>query len=166
MNNKYIYILFHFIILILIQGLVLQYVGYENINLFIYPLFILLLPFDLPHGIIVLLGFITGISIDIFYDGYGIHSSTTVLMAFARPLILSIIEPRNGYEGNQKISIPALGLRWFSSYLAIFLFFHIFFYFTLEDLSLSWFSLARILVSFIFSFFIILLYQYLFNSRK
>jgi hypothetical protein len=70
-TNVYSANIFRFFFLLLIQGLVLQYIGYKNIYIFIYPLFLMLLPLEIPHGLLVLLCFLMGISVDIFYNGFG-----------------------------------------------------------------------------------------------
>ena len=57
MTNIYTINVFRFFFLLFLQGLVLQYIGYENIHVFIYPVFVMLLPFELPHGLLVLLAF-------------------------------------------------------------------------------------------------------------
>lgn len=165
-SNVYIANSFRYLFLLLIQGLVLQYIGYENIHIFIYPIFLMLLPLELPHGLAVLLSFIMGISIDMFYNTFGLHAAVMVILSFARPLICSLLEPRGGYEVGQTLTKHSLGLRWFIRYSAFITFFHMLFIVLLEELSLSWFVIARIILSFFFSMLLILLYQFIFNPKQ
>ncbi len=73
MTNIVVKNIFRFLGLILFQVLILQRVvlGEEWLNfpaVFIYPLFIILLPLRIPHPLLVFVGFITGIIIDLFYN--------------------------------------------------------------------------------------------------
>jgi hypothetical protein len=165
MTNIYTINVFRFFFLLLLQGLVLQYIGYENIHVFIYPVFVMLLPFELPHGLLVLLAFLLGISIDTFYNGFGLHASVLLLLAFARPLICGLLEPRGGYELGMKPNKNNLGFRWFLRYSSIICFFHMFFIVLFEELSISWFILARVIFGFLFSMIFILFYQFIFNPK-
>ena len=165
MTNIYTINVFRFFFLLLLQGLVLQYIGYENIHVFIYPVFVMLLPFELPHGLLVLLAFLLGISIDTFYNGFGLHASVLLLIAFARPLIRGLLEPRGGYELGMKPNKNNLGFRWFLRYSSIICFFHMFFIVLFEELSISWFILARVIFGFLFSMIFILFYQFIFNPK-
>ena len=88
-----------FILLILLQVLVMnniQFSGY--VNPYIYVMIILLLPVEISAWLLLLISFITGFTIDIFSGTPGMHASATVLAGFARPFVLRIISPRDGYE--------------------------------------------------------------------
>jgi rod shape-determining protein MreD len=79
-----------FVLLILLQVLLfnnIQFSGY--INPYIYVMFILLLPVEIPAWLMLLLSFATGVIIDYFSGSPGVHSSATVLAGFVRPLHVS-----------------------------------------------------------------------------
>ncbi len=165
MNNVYTANIFRFFFLLLLQGLVFQNIGFNNINIYIYPLFILLLPLNLPHGIVVALGFLMGLSVDIFYNGFGLHAACLVIIAFARPLVLALLEPRGGFEIGQTLTKKSLGLRWFLRYSALMTFAHAFIVTTLQNLAFGWMWLAKIVIAFVLSWLFIILYQYIFNPK-
>ncbi len=109
-----------FILLLIIQVLVLnniQLSGY--VNPYIYILFILVLPFETPSWLILILGFLLGLSIDAFAHTPGMHAAATTLMAFARPGLLKIMAPRDGYESETTPSITHYGFVWFAKYAAL-----------------------------------------------
>lgn len=166
MSNVYTANVFRFIFLILVQGLVLKGIELEHINIFLYPLFIMLLPLELAHGLVVLAAFCMGLSIDMFYDSFGLHAASLVIVAFARPLLCALIEPRGGYEVGQSLTKHSLGFRWFIRYSAIISFSHILIVSSLEDLSIGWLWLARILIGFVLSLFLVILYQFIFNPKQ
>jgi hypothetical protein len=67
-----------FLVLILIQVAVLKNIGYYNLAVaFPYILIVLLLPIGIPNTLLYLLAFLTGLSIDAFYDSIGIQSFNT-----------------------------------------------------------------------------------------
>ena len=74
--------IFRFILLILFQVLILDHVelgGY--LNPFLYVMFILMLPFETPDWLVLLLGFITGLTLDMFTDTIGMHTASCVWLA-------------------------------------------------------------------------------------
>jgi rod shape-determining protein MreD len=115
--HKYI---IHFIILVLVQLLIINNIQVNSyINPFIYILLILLLPFDINKSLLLIIGFFTGLSIDIFSDTFGIHAAASTLLAFARPGLLSFISARDAYEPGSCPSINIYGFSWFIKYLIV-----------------------------------------------
>ncbi|MFW5753449.1 MAG: rod shape-determining protein MreD [Marinilabiliaceae bacterium] len=126
----------NFIVLVLLQVLVLnnlQFSGY--LNPFLYILFIITLPFQTPRWFLLVLGFITGLTIDIFMNSLGIHAAATVFMTFLRPSILNSFAPRDGYEPGTR-PVPAdFGFGWFLKYTALMVVTHHLFLFFVEAFS-------------------------------
>lgn len=164
--GKYI---IRFIILVLLQILV-----FNNIQLsgFIIPcfyvLFILILPFETPKWSLPLVGFVLGLSIDLYTQTPGIHASATVLMAFVRPFILNSIAPREGYETGTFPTLYYYGLNWFFKYSVILVCIHHFFLFYIEIFRISDFfaTFFRALSSSAFSIVFIILSQYFIFRRS
>jgi rod shape-determining protein MreD len=142
--------LFNFVVLILLQILLLnniQFSGY--VNPYLYILFIIILPFSTPRWLLLVLGFITGIIIDIFMNTLGLHASATLFMAFMRPFILSSFSPRDGYEVGTR-PVPAdYGFGWFFKYSILMVAMHHLFYFFVEafDKELFLLTLSKSLLS-------------------
>jgi rod shape-determining protein MreD len=140
----------NFVVLILLQVLLLnniQFSGY--VNPYLYILFIIILPFSTPRWLLLVLGFITGIIIDIFMNTLGLHASATVFMAFLRPFILSSFSPRDGYEVGTR-PVPAdYGFGWFFKYSILMVATHHLFYFFVEafDKELFLTTLSKSLLS-------------------
>ncbi|MFO7827023.1 MAG: rod shape-determining protein MreD [Bacteroidales bacterium] len=158
--------LFNFILLVFLQVFILnniQFSGY--INPYIYVVFILTLPFEIPKWLLLVLAFIMGITIDIFSHTIGMHSSATVFMAFLRPFVLEIIAPRDGYESETYPQLKYYGGSWFLKYTAILVFAHHLFLFYIEVFRFSDFfaTMTRAILSSIFSIFLILIGQYFYR---
>ncbi len=78
-----------FFVLVLIQVLICNHVDFLGyINPYIYILFIVLYPTKNNRVLFIFLSFLIGLSIDFFSDSGGIHSAASVLIAYARPVIL------------------------------------------------------------------------------
>ncbi|MBN2481491.1 MAG: hypothetical protein JXB19_07110 [Bacteroidales bacterium] len=152
------------IILIAAQLLVFDNIEFSGyINPYVYILFIIILPFEIPKALLLILAFALGLIIDLFLGTPGVHSSATVLMAFARPYILGVFAPRDGYQTGTNPRIAYYGLEWFVKYAATLVIIHHLTLFYLEVLSLDHFfnTFLRILASATFTLLILVLSQFL-----
>ncbi|MFK7808132.1 MAG: hypothetical protein AB8F74_10065 [Saprospiraceae bacterium] len=170
MNNVIVTNLVRFIVLVLLQTLVLQRInlGGEYSNFFhiiIYPLFIILLPLRIPHALLVLLGFVAGITVDVFYDSLGVHASAAVFIAFIRPLVLNILSPQKGYDMTFSPTKARFGAAWFFPYAATMMLIYLFFYFSVEVFTFYFIGqiMLRTLCSFFLSMLFIIVLQFLFD---
>jgi rod shape-determining protein MreD len=152
-----------FILLILLQVLLfnnIQFSGY--VNPYVYLMFLLLLPIEIPSWLLLLLSFVTGIIIDFFSGSPGMHTSATVLAGFARPYVLRIVSPRDGYESGSDPSMLVYGLRWFAAYTLLMVSIHHTALFYLEVFRFADFfrTLLRVILSTLFSTAFILLIEF------
>lgn len=143
-----------FILLMLLQVLIfnnIQFSGY--VNPYIYIMFILLLPVEIPSWLLLLLSFTTGLIMDFFSGSPGMHSSATVLAGFVRPYILRIVSPRDGYESRSEPSMMSYGFRWFLSYTILVVLVHHTVLFYLEVFRFADFfrTMLRVLLSSLFT---------------
>jgi hypothetical protein len=156
---------FQFVSLVLLQVLVLNKIllfGYATPM--IYPLFILSLPVNMPRWLELLLAFSMGLLIDLFSNTGGMHAFSLVLLAFARPVVLIFMAPKEGYDPGEIPSLYRQGLAWFAVYATLALFIHHLSFYVLEVFSLSYSSyiLGRTLASVLFSFLLMLLIEVIF----
>ncbi|MCU0407770.1 MAG: rod shape-determining protein MreD [Bacteroidales bacterium] len=152
-----------FLLLILAQVLVFNNIQFSGfINPYVYVLFILLLPLAVPGWLLLLLAFITGMTMDFFVNSPGMHTAATVLAGYVRPYILRILSPRDGYESGPNPSISAYGFRWFFTYTAVIIFIHHIALFYLEVFRLADFfrTFLRVILSSAFSVMFILIIEY------
>lgn len=158
-----------FIFVVLIQVLILNQLPLHRfISPYIYPLFILLLPFRTPQWLMLVLGFSIGTIIDLFTHTPGLNAAATTLLAFIRNYIIELYSPRNMVSNIPFPSLQYLGFKFFLSYILTCIFIHLFVLFFLDSFgSISIFEiLLRVLLSTLFSAILILLYEYLFISQK
>jgi len=156
-----------FVILIAVQILVLNHIivgGY--VNPYIYVMFILLLPFEIKGWILLLASFGLGITVDMFSNSPGMHASACLLMAFARPFVISIISPKTNYEPDTEPRLNNMGALWIAVYSAILVFIHHLFLFFFEVFRFSEILdiFLRAVISTIASVFLIMLIHFISNK--
>lgn len=155
-----------FVLLIAIQ-FILKEIDYVNIDIYIYPVFVLLLPLGVVDAALIFISFMYGLCIDSFYNTAGLYASAAVFLATIRPVVLSVLEPRGGYDVGKAPSKENFGFRWFAQYSGVMIFLHTLWVITLEELSLfSWIWLLRLIVIFVLSMLLTILYQYIFNPKE
>lgn len=157
-----------FLFLVALQGLILNNVLFSGyINPYVYVLFILMLPFEIPVWLLLLLGFITGLSVDFFTGTIGMHTSAAVFMAYCRIFVLKLLVPREGYDSTNKPSIADMGFLWFLFYSGLLVLLHHLWLFQVEAFRFSALpqSLLKTLLSSIFTIALIFLIQLLLYRR-
>lgn len=110
-----------FIFLVIVLGLI-QILLLKNLALFgiafcfIYLVGILSFPTSIPTIPLLLISFILGLLIDVFYDTLGIHALAATFLAFLRPHWLKVISPSGGYDDTTNPTISEMGIGWYISY--------------------------------------------------
>jgi rod shape-determining protein MreD len=156
------------VLLVLLQVLVLNNIQFNGfVNPYVYIMIILLLPSVTPAWLLLIISFLTGLIIDLFTGSPGMHASATLLAGFARPTVLRLISPRDGYESGSDLSMAAYGFRWFLIYTAFIVLIHHTALFFLEVFRFTDFfrTIFRILLSSLFTIGFILLIEYYRKGR-
>jgi rod shape-determining protein MreD len=158
-----------FFVLVLVQGLILKNIepGFY-ITPFLYVLFLIQLPFELPSWLILLISFVTGYCVDLFYDTMGMHMIACTLLGFARPSLLKLMAPRDGYEFGQQPTMQDMGTSWFLTYAVILVIVHHLTLFYVEMFSFRefFFTLFRALISMVATMLLIVVTQFLLYRKR
>lgn len=165
MNNSWIKYGLIFLLIVLLQGLVVNNIEIDElINPMVYPIMILLLPFETSVFASMMVALFLGLSIDAFSNTFGLHTSASLLIGYFRPAILNSIKPRDGYDNTLLPTIQDMGILWFMAYSAIVLFVHHLWFFTFEILrfDLILLLLGKTFLSLFFSLMLIVLFLYIF----
>ena len=172
MNNVASKTILRFILLLFLQVAVFKQItpAWEYgiyFHTMIYPIFILTLPFRYSKNVIIILGFLMGISLDFFYNSPGVHASACVFTAFIRPTVLNLIKPQGEYDILHSPTMFHYGFVWFASYSAVIILAHMFFYFSVEAFTFVYIGqiMLKTLGNFIVSYFLVILYQFIFNPK-
>lgn len=167
--NKTVLQIIRFVVLVLFQVLVINHIrlgGYVHPH--IYLIFIMLLPFNTPKWQLLVLGFVLGLSIDLFTGTPGLHAGATTLMAFCRPSIIKLVSGNLKFENIQEPSLGQIDGMWMFRYVLCMVFVHHFALFFLESFSFHLIGqvLLRILLSVPVSIFLIMMILYIFKTEK
>jgi rod shape-determining protein MreD len=89
MNNVVIIHIVRFIALLLVQVVICNHINFLGyINPYIYIIFILLYPIRDTRITLLLVSFLLGMIVDMFSDSGGVHAAASVVLAYARPILL------------------------------------------------------------------------------
>lgn len=151
---------------ILLKRIDITFSGFNYIHFTIYPVILALLPYKTDKTLMVLIGFVMGFFVDMFYDSPGVHAATSTFTGYLRYYILALIAPTDGY-GKDGLTSYGYGFVWFVSYMGILLFIHLLALYSIEAFSFVYLNeiLLRSIFSFIASFFLLVLAQLIFNPR-
>src|SRR5215469_12383968 len=116
-----------FVVFILFQVYVLFKIPHLHrfITPYLYYLFILWLPFSIPRFWLLVVGFLTGLSLDYFMSTPGLHAAACVLIAYIRPFIINLLISQEGADKNYSSpSIRSMGWAPYGTYVLILTLFH------------------------------------------
>ena len=110
-----------FIFFILVQVFILNTLHlHQFIIPYIYFLFILWLPFSISRYTLLIIGFITGLTLDYFSMQIGVHTAACTLIAYARPFIINILTVKETSEISYREPSP-LSMRWMPYLIYVFI---------------------------------------------
>lgn len=161
-------IILRFILLLLAQVLIFSNINFSSfVNPYIFPLFVLLLPFETPRWLLMILGLLSGLVLDIFLGSTGMHAAACLALGYLRPFLINIITPK-GTEFELSPNIHSQGLPWFIIYLGVSITLYLGFYFIVEAATFYNFFLLllKIVLSTVTSVLFMVIFLYLFSTRK
>lgn len=135
---------------------------------FLYLMFIVLLPMEVETIPSLLIAFVLGLGVDVFYDTMGIHTSALLVVGFLRSRWLKILVPAGSYDDDLQPTVVNMGLQWFLSYSVPLILVHHTVFFYVESLGTGLFfdSLQKIVASIIFVTIMSIIVQLLFYRRR
>lgn len=161
------------LLLLLAQILIFNFVkitwfSIPFIEVFVYPLIIFLLPLRTPASGVIILGFVTGLIVDIFQNTPGVHSGAGAFTGFVRPYVINYLVPRGGYKVNISPTISTINLRWFLIYAAIMITLHCFAVSLIDifQLKLVHYILLRTILSALISYIVIAIVMIVFDPNE
>lgn len=168
MNRAGIFYVVYFFLYLFAQVLLFKkLVLFETSFCFLYVAFILLLPVETGSPLLMLIAFLLGFGVDIFYDSLGLHALSLVAVAYLRNYWLNAITPQGGYDAGSSPGLAIYGLQWFLVYTLPLVFVHLVLLFFIEagGFALFWHTMLKIIGSLVFTTTVMLMLQYLGTSR-
>ncbi len=169
MKNEYVKNGLRFLLLFTLQIFVLNNFSVGGFLIpYVYLLFILLLPFNTGKNRLLLLGFLSGLTIDFFGNTPGLHAASATLLAFARPGVLHLFFPTLEFSEHEQPDINKLGAFGFLKYAFVLVLIHHTALFFLEVFSLHRLPhlLWQIVVNSVYTTGIIMVLVLFFTPRK
>ena len=151
-----------FILFILVQALLFKIPPLHRfVTPYIYFLYILWLPFNLPRFWLTAIGFFFGLTLDYFTYTPGLHAAACTLIAYVRPFLVNMLLSQEGLEKNYASpSVVSMGFVPYATYVVVLTLLHhiylvfmewmsfgTFFYFVGKVLATTAVSLGLILVT-------------------
>jgi hypothetical protein len=143
-------------------------VFFEVAFCFVYISIILFLPSNTPVSVVLLIAFLAGLSVDLFYNTAGMHASASLLLAFLRSYIIKVLFPTKGLDTELVISLDGMGMERFIRYIVILTFIHHLYLFFLEAGSLNYFlnTSLKVVASVLFTSIVTFLLHVYFKSLQ
>jgi len=127
-----------FVILIFLQELVFDKVNFWGVvNPYVYIMFIIMLPMEMRGWTVLILGFLTGLTIDSLSGSGGLHAIVATWIAFARPTVLNFTAGRDTVQTGGVPTASLLGTSRFLAYTSIMTLLFAIPFFLLEVMSLE-----------------------------
>ncbi len=157
--------------LMVLLYLILQIFLMRNVVLFnyafcfVYIAGVLIVPADISRMYLLLIGFGTGFTVDVFSNTFGMHAAATVMIAYLRPFLIRYQMESKGIE-RAEVGIRSQGLGAFLSYILPLIFLHhaMLFFMEMNNFGMILHTLLRIAASAILTATVIVLLE-LFSRR-
>ena len=99
-----------FVFLLLLQGLVLEHIDLPaNLHCMVYPVAILLLPFQTSASVVLLAGFLAGLCVDLICQVPGLNAASATFMAFVRVVYMRLDNRHDTGRDNDLSGTPLPG---------------------------------------------------------
>lgn len=158
-----------FVLFVLTQALIFNQLEVGlGVQFMIYPLFILLLPIKMNIYLSMFVSFLLGLSIDAISNTYGLHASAATLIAYIRPMIFKMFEPRDGYEHEVELNYHHMEFKWILYVQGILIAIHHLWFFTTEVFKFNelFYILQKTAISVPGSFILCILIQMVFVKKS
>lgn len=135
---------------------------------FLYVIYILIFPLEIKTIPLMILSFLLGLSIDIFYDTLGMHTASLVLVAFVRKSWLNVHTPTGGFDDNTQPTVLNMGFGWFITYALPLIIIHHLTFFFIDYLGTDFYLpvIIKAFSSAVFTFMLGIIAQMLFYKKK
>lgn len=156
-----------FLFYLIVQILILRNVVlFDYAFCFVYIAAILLLPAEVNRTLLLILGFLTGLLVDVFYNTLGMHAAATLLIAYLRPFWIQFQLETKGTTERLEITMNELGAGRYLAFLLPQVFIHhaALFLIEMSHFGMIGYTLLRIVASTLFTTFLITVIQ-LFSKR-
>ncbi|MDX2047997.1 MAG: rod shape-determining protein MreD [Chitinophagaceae bacterium] len=160
-----------FVLFIMVQVFVLNRMPplHQFITPYLYYLFILWLPFNMPRLGLTLIGFLFGLSLDYFTKTPGLHAAACTLIAYLRSFLIHLLMPKETMEFSYaEPSMTSMGWMPYAVYVLILTLVHHIYLVLLEWLQFGnfWYFLGKVFATTAVSLLLALITELLFYRKS
>lgn len=160
--NSILHNIIRFFVVVLVQVLLIDQMPFSiYIRPAFYIYFLLCLPISSPRWLELILGFVLGLTIDVFSNTLGLHAFCCVFVSYLRPYLIQLFVNEEDRKSGMTPSLSLFGWNTYLKISGILLLVQHFLLFSLEMFSFVgwWQTLLRILLSSLFCLIFILLVE-------
>lgn len=154
-----------FILLMALQVLLINNLHFMGVVApCIYILFLLALPAELPRWVQLLIGFVTGLLMDICCNSLGVHMMACTMVCYLRPFLIGrLVQEDERLSGT--VNSRSLGYEVYIKYLVLLTLVHHFMVFTLEAFTLHtfWLTMLQFVCSSLLTIVMLLSWEFIHN---
>lgn len=136
----------------------------------VFLVFLLMLPLNIRFPLLLLIGFSTGLMVDIFStnQAIGIHAFSCVLMLSLRNFWIEIVTTRQAFKGKEGVFLQMQPIQWYINYLGPLILINQITFYLLEAFSFQNFGLTllKIVSSTLFTFILVFGFTLLIYSQS
>lgn len=169
MRGRFFIQILRFALFVAAQVLVFNHINLGGyVNPYVYIIFVLMLPLDIPGWLALVSSFLMGLSIDMFTHTPGLHASAALLAAFIRPYIIRLIATNKEIEPGLRPTLYDMGRRWYILFSFIMILIHHIYLFFLEAFTFTDFfsTLSQAVLSGLTTLVLAYISQFLFYFRR
>lgn len=158
-----------FFVYLLVQVMILKNaVLFHTAFCFMYVGFLLRLPVETNRLTQLILGFLLGLLVDVFYDSLGLHVMASVLIMFLRPYWLTMLTPQGGYDAGAIPGLTQTTFQWFAVYTLPLVFLHhsVLFFTEAGEIDYFWLTFGKVAASSLYTTLVLVIIEMLFPGRK
>jgi len=160
-----------FVLFILVQVYVLFQIPplHRFVVPYLYFLYVLWLPFNMPRINLMFVSFLFGLSLDYFTKTPGLHAAACVLIAYVRGFLINVLIPQEGADKLYRSpSFTSMGVAPYATYILILTLLHNAYLVFLEWLQFGSFLyfLGKVLATTGISLILILITELLFFRKE
>lgn len=158
------------IILLLVQLFLIKNIPplHQFIVPYIYFVFLIWLPFRVTRMQLLYIAFVWGYVVDLFYQTPGLHLAACVLLAYARPALVSFLLPKDSTEwGSEEPSRATMGQVPYFVYVLILTMVHHAWLILLEWIQFGsfFYFMGKLIATTAVSMFLVVIADLLFNRK-
>ncbi len=158
----------HVLILLFLQVFLFRDVALFGVAFFFVHIgIVLLMPIEISLILSMIIAFVAGFLMDMFYDTMGLNAAAAVLVAFLRPRLVALFSVQGEINSMQEYSVASGGILWFFQYTLVssFMFSAVLFIVEATSFSILVYAAFKIIMTSLFTASFLTLYSYLWASR-